>query len=44
MFIKGKVNIASYIFADAGIISSEEINTDNYKTAFADFRRINTKQ
>jgi hypothetical protein len=33
-----KNNIASYLFADAGIISSEKINKDNYKTAFADYR------
>ena len=33
-----KYNISSYLFADAGIISSEEINKDNYKTAFGDFR------
>ena len=33
-----KNKIASYLFADAGIISNEDINTVNYKTAFTDLR------
>ena len=33
-----KHNIASYLFADAGIISSEILTTDNYKVAFSDVR------
>tara|TARA_B100001142_G_scaffold301946_1_gene328057 strand:+ start:18989 stop:22198 length:3210 start_codon:yes stop_codon:yes gene_type:complete len=31
-------NIASYLFADAGIISSNKINRDNYTNVFEDFR------
>jgi hypothetical protein len=33
-----KHNIASYLFADAGIISSENLTKENYKTAFTDVR------
>ena len=31
-------NIASYLFADAGIISNEQLNKHNLTTAFADVR------
>ena len=31
-------NIASYIFADAGIISNEQLNKHNLTTAFSDVR------
>jgi len=33
-----KHNISSYLFADAGAISSEKINKDNFKNVFTDYR------
>jgi aminopeptidase N len=33
-----KNNIASYLFADAGIISNEVLTKENYKTSFSDLR------
>ena len=33
-----KKGLGTYLFADAGIINTEEINRDNYKTAWTDLR------